>query len=859
MAKKPQRTTKPTTKQKSDTIERGIFTKYPNAVFIGIIGVLLIVFFHQAFFNQKVFSGADNVVSLVYEPYIQHAKELGINTFWNPFIFSGMPTWGSHVPGGEFEPALPPMLILKVYGGVQSVVNILPLPDSFWNIFNYFLLGVFTYFFCLNRKFDRYPAFITALAIVFSLYTINWIMAGHNTKITVFSLIPAALLLIDKLFEERKILYVILLIIVFHLQFNAAHLQIIFYSILTTGLYILYKLYEGESFGKFGIVVGITIIAAAFAFIMLSHNYLGMWEYKSFSIREAGSGGSDTGAKGGLDYNYATNWSFSLIEVITFFIPSFVGFGAPTYWGGMPFTESPIYMGIVISTLALLGVVLKRKDKFVHFWIFLGVFVLLLSFGKELPVLYNLFFNYVSFFNNFRIPSMILCILIICLGMLGGIGVNEVFRRSAIKPLKSGKALDPFFLRGIIVVGVLLVVAITGKSVYESMYISVMKSSGSPSIQVFEQVDQAMKAGQSAQIPVEYKNATFEGVFGLVYRDTIVAIFFTLGVFGLLYGLVKKKIGLGVVQFGLCILLIADLWIVDYKPIKMITKKEQQQSLQETDFIRFLKQDRSPYRILPIQIHDNDNWFVAFGIQSIAGYHPAKLKLYDDVRNTMYNEFHFQDAKQFAQVNRMFLNMLNTKYILTPFPLENSGLKPAFRGEQALVYENTSVLPRAFFVAKHVTIQNDKSMFDQINAPDYDPAATAYLSATLEKEILTPADAIAQTKVHYTNYEINGFTIEVETPAEAILKLSEVYYPSGWKASIDGSDTKIYRTDYCLRAIVVPAGKHTITFDFEPRTYRTGLMLTTVTNYLIGVILLYYIVMYLRKMFMKKKSDSTSS
>lgn len=820
-----------------------------------LLGVLLIVFFHEAFFKGKVFSGADSVVSLVYEPYIDAAKQQGINTFWNPYVFAGMPTWGSHVPGGEFAPLLPPMVILEVYGVAQKVINILPLPKSFWDIFNYFLLGLFTYFYCLNRKFDRLSAIVTSVSIVFSLYTLNWIMGGHNTKITVFSLIPAALLLIDKLFEERKILSIVLLVLVFHLQFNAAHLQIIFYSVLILAFYFLFKLYEGEKLKNVLIVGAITLGAGVFAFAMLSHNYLGMWEYKSFSIREAGSGGSDTGAKGGLDYDYATNWSFSPIEVLTFLIPSFVGFGMPTYWGGMPFTESPIYMGTVISTLAFIGVILRRKDKFVHFWLILGFFALLLSFGKEIPILYKLFFNYVPFFNNFRIPSMVLCVLVICVGMLGGVGVQEILTRVKSKT-KSQHAQDKFFLWGLIGIGAILLLFIIGKGAFESSYISAVKNSNTQAVQIFQQVEQAIQAGQASQVPEEYRNATFTGVFNMAYRDTIVALLFMLSVFGIIFGFIKKKISLPVLQVGLIVLLVTDAWIVDFKPMKLVTKRDLQQSLQETDFIRFLKQDKSPYRILPIQIHNGDNWYVAFGIQSLAGYHPAKLKLYDDIRNTMYNQFEFQDEKQFNQSNFAFLNMLNMKYVLTPFQLTNPAFKPVFQGEQALVYENTSVLPRAFFVGKSEVIQNDKEMLAKINAPEYDPASVAYLSMPLEKSIAASSADFSQAKTRCTNYEINGFTYEVESPAEAILKISEVYYPSGWKATIDGNETPIYRTDYCLRAIVVPAGKHTIRFDFEPKSYRTGLVLTTITNYLVGLVLLYYLFLFIKKRFLAKAENA---
>lgn len=130
MAKQSPQTKKTTHIKSSTATSPAFFVKYPSAVFMILLGVLLVIFFHEAFFKGKVFSGADSVVSLVYEPYIDAAKQQGINTFWNPYVFAGMPTWGSHVPGGEFAPLLPPMVILEAYGVAQKVINILPLPNQ---------------------------------------------------------------------------------------------------------------------------------------------------------------------------------------------------------------------------------------------------------------------------------------------------------------------------------------------------------------------------------------------------------------------------------------------------------------------------------------------------------------------------------------------------------------------------------------------------------------------------------------------------------------------------------------------------------------------------------------------------------
>ena len=195
MAKSQLKTVKPAIKRapsESDGLQ-ALIRKRPHAIFLTMIALLLVIFFHDAFFSGKVFNVPDNVSSIQYEQgYLEKAKAEGINAFWNPYIFAGMPTWGSSSPGHglylhTFLDPLKPMMRLEVGGLTKKFINIFPLPEMFWNIFNYFLLGMFTYFFGLRRKFDPFTAFLVAVSVVFSLYSLNWVMGGHNTKITVFA------------------------------------------------------------------------------------------------------------------------------------------------------------------------------------------------------------------------------------------------------------------------------------------------------------------------------------------------------------------------------------------------------------------------------------------------------------------------------------------------------------------------------------------------------------------------------------------------------------------------------------------------------------------------------------------------
>jgi len=820
--------------------------KYPSLLYILLVFLVLVVFFNEALFKGRVFLVPDNISSLVYKTYVENARAQHINTFWNPYIFCGMPAWGSFTPGGEFGAPVPNMIVLKTWNGIQTVIStIFHLPESFWDIFNYFLMGLFTYIFLLNRKLDRAAALVGTLSFVFSTTIITWIMAGHNTKITVFMMLPLALYTIDKLFAQRKLIYVILLIITFLFQFNAGHIQMIFYSFLAVGLYLLFKFFNGHKWYNVLKVIAIVAVAVVVALCMLASTYLATYEYKPFSIRGAGSGWSEA-TGGGLDYNYATSWSFSPLEVFTFFIPSFVGFGKETYWGNMPFTEAPVYLGIVTLLLALFAIVWRRRDKFVLCFIILGLLALLLSFGKEFPLLYDLFFNYVPFFNNFRAPVMILCLLAFAVSILAGVGMNAIIEQvklSGVTPpgrghpavgtksrtagLKSKPEMYSTLLKVLIGIGVIFVLFIIGQGALKSAYADMVASSHNQNVLAYQQ------AGQLTRFT--------EVVFGMMFKDLMKTMLFLLVGLGLIYAFLRAKLSATILKILFIALVMIDLWVVDVKPMEMKDRREQAQVLQPTDVVKFLQSDKSLYRILPLEDHVSPNWYIYFSIQNIEGYHPAKLKLYDDLlRRAIFPN---------NNLNINLLNFLNVKYLISKQPFNYPLFQPVFNGGQEKVYQNLGCLPRAFFVNEYKVIPDSKQMFELIKSNDYNPTKIAYL----EKDIGIQLQNADSSIVQFTSYNINDFSMEVDAKGTNLLKMSEVYYPSGWRATIDDKETEIYKTDYAFRAIVVPPGKHTIRFMFEPITYKAGVISTAASNYLVSLVLLYYLVVYLISLVQKRK------
>jgi hypothetical protein len=472
-----------------------------------------------------------------------------------------------------------------------------------------------------------------------------------------------------------------------------------------------------------------------------------------------------------------------------------VGFGKDTYWGNMPFTEAPVYLGIVALFLALFALFWKRKDKFVLYFLILGLLSLLLSFGKELPLLYDMFFNYVPFFSNFRAPVMILCLLAFAVSILAAVGMNAMLEQ---EKSKRKTELSRTLLKVLIGVAVLFGLFIIGQGALKSGYTDLVSSSQNQNVLEY------LKAGQIARFA--------DQVFGLMFNDLVKAMLFILVGLSLVYAFLVAKISASLLKVSFVALVVIDLWIVDYKPMDMKDLRQQAQVLQPTDVVKLLQTDKSLYRILPASEHVSPNWYAYFGIQNIEGYHPAKLKLYDDLlRRAMFPN---------NTVNMNLINFLNVKYIIS---------QPGNSGGKEQVSQNPGCLPRAFLVSEYKVVADSKQMFELMKSNDYDPAKIAYL----DKDIGVPLENADSSTVRFTSYNINDFSIEVDAKGINLLKMSEVYYPSGWRATVDGKETEIYKTDYAFRAIVVPQGKHTVKFEFEPITYKAGWISTLAGNCLL--------------------------
>ncbi len=788
---------------------RRFIEKHPDGTYSAILLVLLLVFFHEVIFGGKTFLPPDKLAARSVAPFIFDALKRGIYPLWNPYIFSGMPSFAS-LQSAPFVD-----LVGDVVQAAHWLVSrVLPLPEITRLLFNYFLFGIFTYILLLKKTSLRWVALLAAVVMVFQPAVIAFAAFGHSSKLKTAAMIPIVYLLLEQALDEKRARDFVLLALAVGLQLLRAHTQIAYYTFMMIGLYLLFWVADAglqkRSFAEVGKALAGVVVALAVGVAMSAWLYLSVQEYAHYSIRGGGQG---------LSYGYATNWSFSPAEMTTFLVPAFMGFGGQTYWGQMPFTDFPWYMGVVPLFLAGAALVLRR-DRTVLFFAALGLLSLLVSFGKTLPLLYGPLFKFLPFFNKFRVPSMILILLQFAVVMLAALGLERLLNLDEERLRDRARKYIYVFAGACAALALFLLL---GKSVYLGWVQSSAK--------------QLAAAAQEAA----YKKAASDAL-KMMLMVGVSAV--------LVLSYLKKKLGSRVFLVATVSLVVLDLWLVDFKVIHPQPKANEATFFAETPAVKFLKAQSAPFRIYPVADDKPANWYMYHKIQNILGYHPAKLKIYQsfleqsglEARDRFglpaflgkYLKVTLKDGRPaLAPVNpedvpqirfhvdNAILDMLNVKYLLSFYPIRDSRYQMVAAGQPA-VYENTGVLPRAFFVNDIRVVARPEAFFDLLRSGRFDP----HDQAVLEEEPAFNIVPSQENRVEIRSYDIHKITLHASVAEPALLVLSEIYYPAGWKAFVDGQETKIYKTDYILRSIFLKPGEHDIEFVFRPKTFWMGAGIT---------------------------------
>ena len=800
--------------------------KYQHLAALAVLFAALTVFFAPVIFGSKTFLSADTIASHSWDTLLADAEAQGIFPLWNPYIFCGMPGYGSLTFGGErlFDISavvLSKLTILYKYLMLNSPVG--------WILFYYFVFGVGMYALAFSKTASKLGALVAALGATFSTYIVIWIMIGHNTKISVIAFFPLILLIVEKLRSKFDLRLALALVLLLHFAFLPSHVQMIYYMYLALGIYLLYSLVrtavKREDWK--GVVRAGVVLAAStvLAFAMDADKYLSVWEYNPYSMRGSAPIVStpETGEKtqaGGLDYDYATNWSFAPGEIMTFLVPSWYGFGPleyrgpltaqpvklNMYWGPQPFVDGAQYMGVVVLILAAIGFLRHRKDPFVQASGLVIVVALLISFGKEFSPVYDLMFKYFPMFNKFRVPAMILVLVQIFVPLLAAYGIASLFSDAARGISKASEKKWKAILVGLTA---LLVLTLAAGSAVQSVY-----SSFFPLKDVGPHIARMVR---SNQMPVISELYNFVGA--TVTTDITMAALFLLLAFGGFYIYAKGLIKLPVMAAMLLVAVVWDLWRIDTRPMDPKDRMEQKQMFSTPEYVKFLQRDTTLYRTLTL-INGQppyDNTLAYWRVQSAYGYQGAKLREYQDMVDVA------------GLGNPLVWQLMNVKYIISNQPDSSQMVDLVYNGPDMKVYFNRAAAPRAFFVNRY-EVAGGMEMLNKMAALSFNPADVAYVLDDPHVRLDPPQDNASAV---YTHYGLQSLTLHVTATGSNLLFLSEAYYPKGWTAFLDGKETPIYRLNYMFRGVVVPVGTHTLDMKFEPQSFYLGKNLSLAANILV--------------------------
>jgi hypothetical protein len=762
--------------------------------------VSLLVFREIIFKNMAFSSETDTMTSLSYAhagTVLQQSE--GEDAIWMPYFFSGMPTFGNL--------AYTPHDVSYLQKYVVAALNLLYLNGTWtWFVVYYFLGGVFMFLLCRRLGFVRPVALFAAFTFMLGPYAIGLAAEGHGSKLMAIIYIPLIFMLADLLYQRKDLLSFGLLSAALGTFLLTNHLQIVYYGLMLLALYFVFRIILEARSGIAPLARGTALLLGALVVgvCISSYIYLSVYEYAPFSIRGAGT----AGASGGLTWDYATNWSWHPAELITLLIPGFFGMQVSTYWGNIvPWTNSSVYVGLLPLFFMVIAL-LHRRNAMTIFLTIVAFLFFLISLGRNFAPLYNFLFTVLPFFNKFRAPEQILHLMPFLLGILGAYGFSALLEGTNWKEEKRQHLVRRLLVLTAILGAVALLTLLLKSWLFDVLSGSFFSREG-------ELAQARQQFGQRAnQAIAQLKHMRFE----ILWKDLLkFGILGTL-IAGSTWAYLNGKLRSGVYSSVAVAITVIDLWIVSAKYISPVPSSSIEQGFRQDATVTFLKAQEGLFRIFPVGSLFMDNTYAYHGLQSLAGYSPAKLKIYQTMIDSSLE--HYVDPAFPWNIN--ILNMLNARYLIVPGLLpENTKVEQVHvdQARRIVIYRNPHALPRAWFASEALTARSNAETFALLNAPDFDPARTAILEVT-PPDPITPQDSTHLPVI--TEYRSRRITLKTETHGTGLLVLSEVYYPAGWKAYIDGQETEILRTNYILRSILVPAGTHEVVFRFDPSTYRIG-------------------------------------
>ena len=775
----------------------------------------------------------------------EYYEQTGERSRWTNSLFGGMPMY-------QIAPSYDSTKSLQ---WVQKAYQLF-LPDYVCLTFM-LMLG----FYILLRVFGI-PVWLAGLGGImwaFSSYFFILISAGHIWKFITLAYVPPTIAGIVLAYRGKLLWGGILTALFVALQITSNHVQMSYYFFFVILFFVgayFEKAWRTKTLPQFFKASAVLIVAALVGIAANVSNLYHTYAYSKETMRgkselvQTGDAAKQTSS--GLDRDYITQWSYGIDGTLTLLVPNFKGgasaalsqsetamskanpmysslYGSLTqYFGTQPMTSGPVYVGAFVLFLFVLGCfIVKGPLK----WALIGAtfFSIVLSWGKNFMPLTDFFIDYVPLYNKFRAVSSILVIAEFTIPLLAIFALKRLLEEPEI--LKQEK--KPLGISLLLTAGIALLLAIAPGSI-GSGYVPAQEA------QMLQNAvnQQMIPANELSGILANLGEMRAELVSSDALRSFII-----IGIgCSLLWLYASGKLRSSLTIAGITILCLADMWGVNKRYLndaQFVPHSIRTETFTKTNTDELILQDTSlDYRVLNFATSTFDDNNTSYWHKSVGGYHPAKLRRYQEMIEhhispemqaaykaiaTAGGEMDSVDANKFR-----VLNMLNTKYFIFP----------AGQQRQTVPILNPHAYGNAWFVNKVQYVNNANEEIDALDS--IIPTETAVVDARF-KDVLkgtTESYKDSLSSIRLTSYAPNRLTYETNNAQDGIAVFSEIYYPDGWHVTIDGQPAELARADYILRTMYVPAGQHTIEMRFDPTSLHVteGIAYGALALLVIGII-----------------------
>ena len=797
----------------------------PDVVVILVFAIISFAYFLVPITQGKILFQHDASAGVgSAQEFTEYQNRTGETTRWTNSIFGGMPTY-------QMSPSY------QSTDGLSQVMNAyhLWLPDNVWFLFAY-LLG----FYILLRAFDfrQTLAALGSIMWAFSSYFLIIIAAGHLWKVMALAYLPPMIAGIVLAYRGRYLSGFIVTALFTAFEIKANHVQMTYYYlfiILFMVIAYLVKAVREKQLTGFmkstGVVAAAAVIGIAINLSSLYHT----WQYQKESMRgksELVKKDAANQTSSGLDRDYITQWSYGIDETLTLLVPDAKG-GAtvplsknttamakadpqiqsmipqlydaiPQYFGTQPGTSGPVYVGAFVLFLFILGLFIVRGSMK---WALLAATILsvLLAWGHNFMGFTNFFLDYIPMYAKFRTVASILVIAEFTIPLLAALALKKMVD----EPEVLTKQMKFVYISLALTAGVALLIAL-----FPGMMEPFVSDQERQMITGIQGMD-----GNTANMILANIAAMREAMVSAdAWRSVIVIL---IG-FALLFLYKMKKLRADYMVICMAVLCLVDMWQVDKRYLNdemFVPKSERDMPHQATSTDLAIMKDKSlDYRVLNLASNTFNENETSFFHKSIGGYHPAKLRRYQEMIDA-YIAPEMQAAMQaIAAKNgnmqevdgaKVFpvLNMLNTKYFILPL-----------QGGATMPLQNIYAQGNGWFVDKINYVADANAEYAGVGKIDvrHEAVADKKFESVLGQAQSNDSTAI----VKLVKYEPNNLQYTIESKKGGVVVFAEIYYP-GWTATIDGQPAELGRVNYILRALNVKAGKHTVVLDFHPTSIST--------------------------------------